>query len=59
MDTDMTRAVTTPKTDPAAVAHLAADGIANGAYEILADDVSRQVQSGLAGGVTALYPQLP
>jgi NAD(P)-dependent dehydrogenase (short-subunit alcohol dehydrogenase family) len=59
MDTDMARAVTTPKTDPAAVAHLAAGGITNGAYEILADDVSRQVQSGLAGDVTALCPQLP
>ena len=44
--TDMTRAVTTPKTDPAAIAHLA-------------DDVSRQAQSGLAGRVTALCPQLP
>jgi NAD(P)-dependent dehydrogenase (short-subunit alcohol dehydrogenase family) len=59
MDTDMTREVTGPKTDPADVARLAADGIAAGAYEILADDVSRQVQGGLAGGVVALYPQLP
>ncbi|MGW0474243.1 SDR family oxidoreductase [Streptomyces coeruleorubidus] len=59
MDTDMTREVTGPKTDPADVARLAADAIAAGAYEILADDVSRQVQGGLAGGVAALYPQLP
>ncbi|MFF1308340.1 SDR family oxidoreductase [Streptomyces sp. NPDC058307] len=59
MDTDMTRAVTAPKSAPADVARLAADGIANGAYEILADDISREVQSGLAGGVTALYPELP
>ncbi|MFE9679517.1 SDR family oxidoreductase [Streptomyces sp. NPDC006259] len=59
MDTDMTREVTGPKTDPADVARLAADGLAAGAYEILADDVSRQVQGGLAGGVAALYPQLP
>lgn len=59
MDTDMTREIAGPKTDPADVARLAADGIAAGAYEILADDVSRQVQGGLAGGVAALYPQLP
>jgi NAD(P)-dependent dehydrogenase (short-subunit alcohol dehydrogenase family) len=59
MDTDMTRAVTAPKSAPADVARLAADGIANGAYEILADDLSRQVQSGLAGGAAALYPELP
>ncbi|MGW0423899.1 SDR family oxidoreductase [Streptomyces sp. NPDC003015] len=59
MDTDMTREVTGPKTDPADVARLAADGLAAGAYEILADDVSRQLQGGLAGGVAALYPQLP
>ena len=36
----------------------AVDGIASGAYEVLADDVSRQVQAGLAGGVGALYPDL-
>ncbi len=28
-------------------------------YEIIADDLSRQVQAGLAGGVAALYPDLP
>ena len=59
MDTDMTRAVTAPKSAPADVARIAVDGIADGAYEILADDISRQVQAGLAGGVDALYPQLP
>ncbi|WP_329598623.1 SDR family oxidoreductase [Streptomyces pseudovenezuelae] len=59
MDTDMTREVSGPKTAPADVARLALDGIAQGAYEILADDVSRQVQAGLTGGVTALYPELP
>ncbi|MCX4432167.1 SDR family oxidoreductase [Streptomyces mirabilis] len=59
MDTDMTRELSGPKTAPADVARLALDGIAEGAYEILADDVSRQVQAGLAGGITALYPELP
>ncbi|MFC4021555.1 SDR family oxidoreductase [Micromonospora sp. GCM10011542] len=59
MDTDMTAGVTAPKSDPAQIARIAVDGIEADAYEILADDVSRQVQAGLAGGVAALYPQLP
>ena len=57
MDTDMTRGITAPKSDPAAVAKFALDKLEAGGVEILADDVSRQVRSGLAGGVTALYPQ--
>jgi NAD(P)-dependent dehydrogenase (short-subunit alcohol dehydrogenase family) len=59
MDTDMTRAVDAPKADPVDIARQAVDGIEAGAYEILADDTSRQVRSGLAGGVAALYPDLP
>jgi NAD(P)-dependent dehydrogenase (short-subunit alcohol dehydrogenase family) len=58
MDTDMTQGVTAPKSAPADVARLAADGIASGACEILADDLSRQIQAGLATGVAGLYPQL-
>jgi NAD(P)-dependent dehydrogenase (short-subunit alcohol dehydrogenase family) len=58
MDTDMTRGVDQPKSDPADIARIAADGIAGGAYEIVADDFSRQIQSGLGAGVPALYPQL-
>ncbi|MEV6158711.1 SDR family oxidoreductase [Nonomuraea sp. NPDC052129] len=58
MDTDMARTVTGDKSDPADIARIAVDGIAAGAYEILADDASRQAQAALAAGVTALYPQL-
>ena len=57
MDTDMAAGVSAPKSDPAVVAALALDSLQAGAVEILADDVSRQVQAGLAGGVAALYPQ--
>jgi len=39
------------------VAKLALDELQAGVVEILADAVSRQVQAGLAGGVSALYPQ--
>ncbi|MDG4758362.1 SDR family oxidoreductase [Micromonospora sp. WMMD710] len=59
MDTDMAAEVTAPKSDPAQIARIGVDGIEADAYEIVTDDISRQVQAGLAGGVTALYPQLP
>jgi hypothetical protein len=53
----MARHVTGPKADPADVARLALDGVEQGLEEVLADDVSRRVQAGLAGGVRALYPR--
>lgn len=56
MDTDMTEGLEVPKLDPADVAKLAVDGLEAGQVEILADDISRQVQQGLGGGVAALYP---
>jgi NAD(P)-dependent dehydrogenase (short-subunit alcohol dehydrogenase family) len=58
MDTDMARTVDAPKNDPAQIAAQALDGIEAGSFEIVTDDISRQVQAGLAGGVAALYPQL-
>jgi hypothetical protein len=54
-----TAAVTRPKSNPADIAKIAVDGIQADLYEILADGVSRHVQAGLAGGVAALYPDLP
>ncbi|MDQ0029042.1 SDR family oxidoreductase [Arthrobacter bambusae] len=51
MDTDMTAQLTdVPKADPADVATQALNGIVNGAQEILADDITRQVRQGLAHG---------
>ncbi|WP_433279648.1 SDR family oxidoreductase [Pseudonocardia xinjiangensis] len=58
MDTDMAANATLPKSDPAVVAALALDGVQAGAHEVLADELSKTVQAGLAGGVVALYPQL-
>ncbi|WP_433362016.1 SDR family oxidoreductase [Actinoplanes sp. CA-142083] len=50
MDTDMAAHVPADqKTDPAIVAALALDGVAEGRTEILADDVTRGVKAGLAG----------
>jgi NAD(P)-dependent dehydrogenase (short-subunit alcohol dehydrogenase family) len=57
MDTDMTRLVQAPKSDPAVIAKIALDGVEAGDAEILADETSRQVLAGLSGGVGALYPQ--
>ncbi len=58
MDPDMAAGLDAPKSDPADVAALALDAVAEGAFEVLADDTSRGVQAGLAQGVSGLYPQL-
>jgi NAD(P)-dependent dehydrogenase (short-subunit alcohol dehydrogenase family) len=58
VDTDLVAQVTAPKSDPALIATMALDGIEQDKYEILADDLSHQIQARLAGGVSALYPQL-
>lgn len=58
MDTDMTRNVTAPKSDPADIARIAIDGLAADLPEIVADDTSKSVLDGLSGGVAALYPQV-
>lgn len=58
MDTDMATHIQTPKADPKDIARIAIDGIEADLYEIIADDLSRKVQNGLAGGVSSLYPQL-
>jgi NAD(P)-dependent dehydrogenase (short-subunit alcohol dehydrogenase family) len=59
MDTAMTNGVEAPKSDPADIARIAIDGIEADLPEILADDISRQVQAALAGGVAALYTASP
>jgi NAD(P)-dependent dehydrogenase (short-subunit alcohol dehydrogenase family) len=48
MDTDMTRGLDTPKSAPADVARLALAELEAGAFEVLADDVSRQVKQSLS-----------
>lgn len=59
MDTDMAAGAAADKSDPADIARIAIDGVAAGAYEIIADNTSRQAQAALAVGVSAIYPQLP
>ena len=57
-DTPMTRRIDAPKLDPDDVVRAAYDGLEAGDFEILADDLSRQVKAGLAGPIEGLYPQL-
>ncbi|WP_428936124.1 SDR family oxidoreductase [Streptomyces sp. ACT015] len=58
VDTDMAAAIDAPKSSPERVAEQALDGIETGAFEVLADELTRQVKAGLAGDPAALYPQL-
>jgi NAD(P)-dependent dehydrogenase (short-subunit alcohol dehydrogenase family) len=53
-DTDMTAHLDVPKNDPRDVVRAALDGIERDATEVLADEVSRQVKSLLAGDPQAL-----
>jgi hypothetical protein len=47
MHTDMVSTLDAPKSDPALIAAAALDGVATGAYEVLADDLTRQVKNSL------------
>ncbi|MBK3563924.1 SDR family oxidoreductase [Streptomyces sp. MBT62] len=58
VDTDMAAHVDGPKSTPESVATQALDGIESGAFEVLADDLTRQVKAGLSAEGGALYPQL-
>ncbi len=55
MDTDMTAGIQAPKADPRDIASQAADAIASGAPEVLADETTRTVKSKLSEDVSALY----
>jgi NAD(P)-dependent dehydrogenase (short-subunit alcohol dehydrogenase family) len=57
MDTDMTRHISAPKSDPAVVAEQALDELEAGHAEILADERSRKLRAALSGGIESLYPQ--
>jgi NAD(P)-dependent dehydrogenase (short-subunit alcohol dehydrogenase family) len=58
VDTEMASHVDEPKSDPADVARIALDGLEAGDVEIIADELSKQVRAGLAGGVATLYPDV-
>ncbi|MEH7749467.1 SDR family oxidoreductase [Neobacillus drentensis] len=58
METDMTSSLEVPKSNPKDIAKIAVDGLESDSFEIVADDVSRNIQRVFAGGVSAIYPQL-
>jgi len=51
VDTELTQGIEAPKTTPQAIATALFDGLAQGATEILGDEVTRQVKQGLSAGV--------
>ena len=53
MDTDMTRGLDAPKAAPADVARQALEGIEAGAFEVLADELSRHVKQSLGTAAPA------
>ena len=53
MDTDMTRGLDAPKSSPADVARVTLEGVEAGAFEVLADDISRQIKQSLSSATPA------
>ncbi|RZL23056.1 SDR family oxidoreductase [Rhodococcus globerulus] len=58
VDTPMAANSTDPKTQPADLVRTVFDAVESGEYEVLADEASAQVKSGLSAPIEALYPQL-
>ncbi|MCW2992981.1 MAG: short chain dehydrogenase [Conexibacter sp.] len=58
IDTDMAAGVDVPKIAPEEVARQAVAGIAAGAEEVLADEVSRNVKAALPDDLATLYPNI-
>jgi NAD(P)-dependent dehydrogenase (short-subunit alcohol dehydrogenase family) len=58
IDTDMAARVDAAKSSPQDVARQALDGVEEGAFEVLADEVTRNVKSALSADPVVLYPQL-
>jgi NAD(P)-dependent dehydrogenase (short-subunit alcohol dehydrogenase family) len=56
--TPMTAGLDVEMGDAADVVRDAYDGLEQGSYEVLADQVSRDVKAGLSAPIEALYPQL-
>ena len=53
MDTDMTRGLDAPKSSPADVARVTLEGVEAGAFEVLADEISRHIKQSLSSATPA------
>lgn len=58
MDTAMATGVDAPKTSPGEVARKSFDGLEQGDYEVIVDEISAGVKLGLSGPISGLYPVL-
>ncbi|GGM68900.1 SDR family oxidoreductase [Dactylosporangium sucinum] len=58
VDTEMAAHVDGPKVRAEDVVRQAYEGVEAGAFEVLADDITRNVKRGLSAAPEALYPQL-
>jgi NAD(P)-dependent dehydrogenase (short-subunit alcohol dehydrogenase family) len=58
MDTAMAKGVDAPKASPQEVARKSFDGLEQGDYEVIVDDISAGVKLGLSGPIADLYPAL-
>ena len=58
VDTAMTDGVDAPKSAPADIVGDALDGLEAGAFEVLADEITRTIKQALAGPIETMYPQL-
>lgn len=58
IDTPMTTQYDVPKSSSASIAAQAYEGVANGALEVLADDITRDLKSRLSQKAESLYPSI-
>jgi len=58
MDTAMAKGVNAPKISPQEVARKSFDGLEQGEYEVIVDEISAGVKLGLSGPISDLYPAL-
>ncbi|MEW2508428.1 SDR family oxidoreductase [Amycolatopsis sp. NPDC047767] len=58
VDTDLIAGLDVPKADPADIVRAALEGLEKGEVEVVADDISRMLKSGLSGDLEALYEAL-
>jgi NAD(P)-dependent dehydrogenase (short-subunit alcohol dehydrogenase family) len=59
VDTPMTIAISKPKAAADAIIRLALDGLEAGEYEIIGDDITRQIRDNMHKPLKEIYPELP
>jgi len=57
VDTDLTRGFDVPKSSPEQIVGHALDGLESGLDEVLADEITRQIKSGMTATRPSYLPQ--